>query len=203
MSRLLTLLLVFLAVLLLAGPPPAAQEPVPVPLPSVLQNPEKPQGSRAPDIHYVPTPPEVVDEMLRMAKVKKEDIVYDLGSGDGRIVIAAAKQYGARGVGIDIDPERIREARENARREGVEHLVEFREADLFESNFSRATVVTLYLLERLNLRLRPKLWKELKPGTRIVSHQFGMGDWQPEQTATIEGRTIYMWTVPAKPPEEK
>jgi len=201
MSRLLTLLLVFLAVLLLAGPPPAAQEPVP--FPAVAQNAEKPQGSRAPDIHYVPTPPEVVDEMLRMAKVKKEDIVYDLGSGDGRIVIAAAKQYGARGVGIDIDPERIREAKENARREGVEHLVEFREADLFESNFSRATVVTLYLLERLNLRLRPKLWKELKPGTRIVSHQFGMGDWQPEQTATVEGRTIYMWTVPAKPPEEK
>lgn len=159
------------------------------------------QGEKRPDVHYVPTPPEVVDEMLRMAGVTKNDIVYDLGSGDGRIVITAAKKYGIRrGVGIDIDPERIREARENAQREGVSDRVTFRNEDLFEADFREATVVTLYLLERLNLRLRPKLWNELKPGTRVVSHQFSMGDWTAEKTAEVNGRTIYMWTIPKKQP---
>jgi ribosomal protein L11 methylase PrmA len=154
--------------------------------------------ARKPDIHYVPTPPEVVDEMLRMVNVHKGDVVYDLGCGDGRIVIAAAKKYGVRGVGIDIDPERIKESEENARREGVTKLVKFRQEDLFQANISEATVVTLYLLDRLNEQLRPKLLRELKPGTRIVSHAFRMGDWEPEQSADVDGRKVYMWTVPAK-----
>jgi SAM-dependent methyltransferase len=164
------------------------------------QSSAKREPARQPDIHYVPTPFAVVEEMLRMAKIRKGDILYDLGCGDGRIVIAAAKQYGIRGVGIDIDPERIREANENARAAGVTHLVQFREADLFESDFGEATVVTLYLLERLNIQLRPQLLKQLKPGSRIVSHQFGMGDWEPEKTADVEGARVYMWTVPARPP---
>ena len=155
--------------------------------------------ARTPDIHYVPTPPEVVRTMLKMAGVKKGDVVYDLGCGDGRIVIAAAQEFGVRGVGIDIDPQRIAEAKENARKAGVEKLVTFRTEDLFEANFKEATVVTLYLLERLNEKLRPKLMAELKPGTRIVSHAFGMGDWPPEKTEDVDGRMVYMWTIPAKP----
>ncbi len=151
---------------------------------------------RKPDIYFVPTPPEVVRAMLRMAGVKKGDVVYDLGCGDGRIIIAAAQEFGVRGVGIDIDPERIKEAKENAKKAGVEKLVEFRNEDLFESDFRDATVVTLYLLERLNEKLRPKLLAELKPGSRIVSHAFGMGDWPPEKTEDVEGRMVYMWTVP-------
>jgi SAM-dependent methyltransferase len=153
-------------------------------------------GSRRPDVIYVPTPQDVVDAMLDMAKVTKNDIVYDLGCGDGRIVITAAK-LGARGVGIDIDPQRIKEARENAKTAGVEDRVQFLEADLFATDISKATVVTLYLLPSLNLKLQPKLFKELKPGTRIVSHAFDMGDWKPEQTREVEWRTIYFWTIPA------
>ena len=154
--------------------------------------------ARTPDIHYVPTPPEVVRTMLKMAGVKKGDVVYDLGCGDGRIVIAAAQEFGVRGVGIDIDPQRIKEANENAKKAGVEKLVTFRTEDLFEANFKDASVVTLYLLERLNEKLKPKLLAELKPGTRIVSHAFGMGDWPPEKTEDVDGRMVYMWTVPAK-----
>lgn len=150
---------------------------------------------RSPDVIYVPTPQAVVEKMLQLAKVTARDVVYDLGCGDGRIVIEAARRYGARGVGIDIDPERIAEARANARAAGVTHLVQFQQADLFESDFSNATVVTLYLLPSLNLKLRPKLWKELKPGTRVVSHDFDMGDWNPEQTVRIDNRTVYFWTI--------
>ena len=150
-----------------------------------------------PDVIYVPTPYEVVDQMLRLARVKKGDVLYDLGSGDGRIPVTAAKEYGVRAVGIDIDPRRIEEARENARKNGVTDLVEFRQENLFETDFKEASVVTLYLLPDLNLRLRPRLLAELKPGTRIVSHQFDMGDWKPEKTMELEGRTIYLWTVPA------
>ena len=150
---------------------------------------------RRPDVIYVPTPQAVVEKMLQLAKVTARDVVYDLGCGDGRIVIEAARRYGARGVGIDIDPERIAEARANARAAGVTHLVQFQQADLFESDFSNATVVTLYLLPSLNLKLRPKLWKELKPGTRVVSHDFDMGDWNPEQTVRIDNRTVYFWTI--------
>ncbi len=158
---------------------------------------QKEASSRTPDVIYVPTPQEVVDRMLEVAKVKKGDVLYDLGSGDGRIPVTAAKKFGVRAVGIDIDPDRIREARENAKKNGVEKLVTFRNEDLFRANFREATVVTLYLLPDLNVKLRPKLWRELKPGTRIVSHQFDMGDWKPEQTIDLNGRTIYFWTVPA------
>lgn len=153
---------------------------------------------RIPDVIYVPTPPEVVDKMLRMAAVKEGDVLYDLGSGDGRIVITAAKQHKVRGVGIDIDPQRIREAEENARAAGVTDLVRFSNEDLFQANISEATVVTLYLLESLNEKLRPKLLRELKPGTRIVSHAFRMGDWEPERSDNVNGVMIYYWTVPAR-----
>ncbi len=150
------------------------------------------------DVIYVPTSDTVVDAMLKLAKVNANDVVYDLGSGDGRIVIAAAKKYGARGVGIDIDPERISESNENATEAGVTDKVEFIEADLFESDFSEATVVTLYLLSRLNERLKPMLMEQLQPGTRIVSHAFDMGDWEPDETRVIDGTTIYLWTIPEK-----
>ncbi len=150
------------------------------------------------DVIYVPTPQELVEDMLRIADVKKGDVLYDLGSGDGRIAITAARKYGIRATGIDIDPDRIAEARENAKKAGVSRLVEFRREDLFKADFRDATVVTLYLLPELNLRLRPRLWSELKPGTRIVSHQFDMGDWPPEKTLDVNGRTVHFWTVPGK-----
>ena len=153
---------------------------------------------RGPDVIFVPTPNEVVDMMLRMAGVTRNDTVYDLGCGDGRIVITAAQKYGARGVGIDIDPERIAEATENARRGGVADRVKIIRGDLFEADISGATVVTLYLLTDLNLKLRPKLLRDLKPGTRVVSHAFSMGDWKPEKSDQIDGRNIYLWTVPKR-----
>ena len=159
--------------------------------------PRKPAGQQ-PDVIFVPTPHEVVDDMLRLANVRKGDILYDLGSGDGRIAIAAAKKYGIKAVGIDIDPERIREANENARKAGVTNLVEFRQQDLFKADFREATVVTLYLLPDLNVKLRPRLWDELKPGTRIVSHQFDMGTWKPEKRLDSNGRVVYFWTIPPK-----
>ena len=173
-------------------PKPAAEES---PSPA---NPQKPEAVRIPDVIYVPTPQEVVDKMLLMAAVKEGDVLYDLGSGDGRIVVTAAKRYKVRGVGIDIDPQRIREAQENARVAGVTDLVQFRNEDLFQTNISEATVVTLYLLESLNEKLRPKLLRDLKPGTRIVSHAFRMGSWEPERTEEVNGNMIYYWTVPAK-----
>jgi ribosomal protein L11 methylase PrmA len=156
------------------------------------------RGDRNPDVIFVPTPQEVVEDMLRLANVSKGDVLYDLGSGDGRIPVTAAKLYGIRGVGIDIDPDRIREAQDNARRNGVESLVRFRLQDLFEADFREATVVTLYLLPDLNLKLRPRLLAELKPGTRIVSHQFDMGDWKPEKKLESNGRTVYFWVVPER-----
>lgn len=152
----------------------------------------------AQDVVYVPTRELVLDAMLKLANVGAQDIVYDLGSGDGRIVITAAKQYDARGVGIDIDPERIEDANQNAIEANVTHKVKFIEGDLFESDFSEATVVTLYLLSRLNERLRPILLEQLRPGTRVVSHAFSMGDWEPDKTETVDGTTIYLWTIPAK-----
>jgi len=151
-----------------------------------------------PDVIYVPTPQAVVEKMLEIAKVGKGDVLYDLGSGDGRIPVAAAKRFGIRAVGIDIDPERIREANQNAKKNGVTNLVQFRQEDLFKTNFSDATVVTLYLLPDLNLKLRPRLLAELKPGTRIVSHQFDMGKWKPDRTVELNGRTIYLWTIPER-----
>jgi ribosomal protein L11 methylase PrmA len=155
-------------------------------------------AQQQPDVIFVPTPHEVVDDMLRLANVRKGDVLYDLGSGDGRIAIAAAKRYGIKAVGIDIDPQRIREATENARKAGVTDLVQFRQEDLFKADFREATVVTLYLLPDLNVKLRPRLWDELKPGTRVVSHQFDMGNWKPEKRLESSGRTVYFWTIPAK-----
>jgi ribosomal protein L11 methylase PrmA len=157
-----------------------------------------PSFAQQPDVIYVPTPHDVVEDMLRLANVGKGDVLYDLGSGDGRIAIAAAKKYGIRAVGIDIDPERIKEATANAKKAGVEKLVTFRQEDLFKADFREATVITLYLLPDLNVKLRPKLWAEMKPGTRIVSHQFDMGTWKPEKRLESNGRTVYFWTVPKK-----
>ena len=148
------------------------------------------------DVPYVPTPQELVDRMLEMAKVTDKDVVYDLGCGDGRMVVTAAKKYGARGVGVDIDPERIAESNDNAKQAGVTDKVKFIKGDLFQMDFGDATVLTLYLLPSVNEKLRPKILK-LKPGTRVVSHAFSMGDWEPDDQDTVEGRTAYFWTVPA------
>jgi precorrin-6B methylase 2 len=166
------------------------------------------ERKRQPDVPYVPTTEEAVRAMLKLAEVKKADIVYDLGCGDGRIVIAAAKTYGARGVGIDIDPDRIQEARENAKKAGVENLVKFEENDLFQANFREATVVTLFLLPSINLKLRPKLLEDLKPGTRVVSNTFDMGTWRPEKEQSLPGadddefgslsHKFFLWKIPRR-----
>ena len=160
------------------------------------------------DVPYVPTTEEAVKAMLKLADVKKTDIVYDLGCGDGRIVIAAAKEYGAHGVGIDINPERIQEAEENAKKAGVEKLLRFEENDLFDANIHEATVVTLFLLNSVNLKLRPKLLRDLKPGTRIVSNTFDMGDWKPDKELTLDddadfdnngiSHKFFLWIVPER-----
>lgn len=154
--------------------------------------------AQKPDVIFVPTREPVRDAMLKLAAVDSSDVVYDLGCGDGRIVISAAKKFGARGVGIDIDPERIKEANQKAAEAGVTDMVEFKIGDLFESDFSEASVVTLYLLSRLNERLRPLLLEQLKPGTRVVSHSFGMGDWEPEETVAVDGTRIHLWIIPEK-----
>jgi SAM-dependent methyltransferase len=151
-------------------------------------------AQRQPDVIYVPTRQSVVDAMLTVAKVKAGDVVYDLGCGDGRIVVSAAK-LGARAVGIDIDPQRVAEANQNVQRAGVGDRVKILNQDLFTTDFRDADVVALYLLPYLNLKLRPTLWKTLKPGTRIVSHDWDMGDWKPEQTLMVDGSTIYYWTI--------
>jgi SAM-dependent methyltransferase len=156
------------------------------------------QPQRTPDIHFVPTPEEVVEAMLRLADVGKNDVVYDLGSGDGRIPIAAARRFGARGVGIDLDPKLVAQATRNAQDRGVADRVRFIEGDIFLADLSEATVVTLYLLTSINERLRPKLLKELRPGTRIVSHQFRMGDWQPEREIVVDYRPLFLWRVPKR-----
>src|SRR3984893_17204582 len=164
---------------------------------------------REPDVPYVPTTEAAVQAMLKLAGVKKTDIVYDLGCGDGRIVIAAAKEYGARGVGIDINPERIQEAEANTKKAGVERLVRFEENDLFDADIHDATVVTLFLLESVNLRLRPKLLRDLKPGTRIVSNTFNMGDWKPDKEMNVGDASeetfshrLYLWIVPQRSQKE-
>lgn len=169
------------SLLLLSGPPAIAQEAV------------------HKDVPYVPTPPAVVETMLKLGEVQKGDILYDLGCGDGRIVVMAAQKFDiARGTGIDIDPDRIKEAQENARQAGVTDRVRFIEKNLFDADFNDATVVTLYLLPDVNLKLRPKLLKDLKVGSRIVSHQFDMGEWQPDKKVDIDGRVVYLWTVTEK-----
>ena len=159
-----------------------------------------PQVPRAP---YVVTPPDVVDRMLALATVTSRDVVYDLGCGDGRIVIAAAQKFGARGVGVDIDPVRIAEAQRNAARAGVEHLVTFKLQDALDTDVSEATVVTLYLLAAQNVALRPILTWRLRPGARIVSHNFAMGDWDPDvvdvfTSADGQSRTLYLWKADGK-----
>jgi ubiquinone/menaquinone biosynthesis C-methylase UbiE len=157
--------------------------------------------AKKPDVIFVPTPNRVVEEMLRLADIREDDLIYDLGCGDGRIIIKAAQKVGSRGIGIDIDPQRIKESRQNASYAGVDHLVQFQEQDLFQADFSEATVVTLYLLPMLNLQLRPKLLTELRPGTRVISHDFSMNEWIPDQkTLVVIGKRhhwIYQWTVPA------
>jgi len=164
---------------------------------AALHLPTELQSRVEPDVIYVPTPQVVVDAMLDAAQVKTSDIVYDLGSGDGRIVITAAKKYGARGVGIEIDPALVKKARDNAAAAGVSNRVQFLTQDLFTANISQATVVTLYLLQSINERLRPKLIRELTPGTRIVSHVFNMGpEWPPEKTLEVEQSRIFFWTIP-------
>ena len=182
-----------LAVALIAGPPSidalrAQSQAIPAP------------ASLAP---YVPTPEDVVDRMLQLANVTKDDVVYDLGCGDGRIVVTAAKKYGARGVGVDIDPQRIAESEANARKEGVDKLVSFKLEDAMRVDVSPATVVTLYLLSASNLKLRPILTKQLKPGARIVSHAFSMGDWEPLKVDQFQdsrgiSRTLYLWQTDGK-----
>lgn len=154
---------------------------------------------RQPDVIFVPTPPDVVEAMLKLAKVTAKDVVYDLGCGDGIIVATAAQEHGARAVGIDIDPQRVKEASERIQKAGVTDKVKILHADLFETDISPATVVTLYLLPSLNQKLIPKLNKELKPGTRIVSQSFDMGDEYPaEQSLDVNGRMVYLWTIPMK-----
>ncbi|MBZ5675811.1 MAG: 50S ribosomal protein L11 methyltransferase [Acidobacteriia bacterium] len=159
----------------------------------------------APEVPYLPTTQVAVEAMLKLAGVTSDDVVYDLGCGDGRIVITAAKLYGARGVGIDIDPQRIREANENAKKAGVEQLVRFEENDLFKANIREASVVTLFLLTSVNARLRPKLLQELRVGTRVVSNTFDMGDWKPAKEFTVDtgdegyfSRKLYLWTIPPR-----
>lgn len=185
---------VMAAMLTIAGPvaPLRAAEPAAAQRPSLAP--------------FVPTPQDVVERMLGLARVSKADVVVDLGSGDGRLVVTAAKQFGARGIGIDIDPARIAEGRANATRAGVDKLVEFREQDAMQADLSGATVVTLYLLSSSNVKLRPRLLSQLKPGARIVSHQFGMGDWAPEKVETFTdsngtSRTLYLWTVGPNSPK--
>lgn len=153
-----------------------------------------------PDIGFIPTPLEVVEVMLSLANLTFDDVLYDLGCGDGRILIAAAQRFGVRGVGIDIDGDRIQEATQQAQQAGVAHLVQFRQQDLYESDFSEATVVILYLLPHLNLRLRPTLLAQLKAGDRILSHDFDMGDWKPDAIVQVpieagEVATVYRWVV--------
>ncbi len=154
-------------------------------------------GQPGKDVVWVPTPDAVVERMLRMARVGKNDFVIDLGSGDGRTVIMAAERFGARAMGIEYNPDMVELSNRNAQKAGLGDKVKFMKADLFETDFSQATVITMYLLPQLNVRLRPKIL-DMRPGTRVVSHAFNMEDWQPDQTATVDGRDAYLWIVPAK-----
>src|SRR5215471_11765225 len=153
-------------------------------------------------VPYVPTPQDVVERMLELAQVKKGDVVYDLGSGDGRIVVTAAKKYGVKAIGFEIDPERIKESQENIKKAGVGHLVEIRQQDIRTVDLSPASVLTMYLLPEVNLMIRPNIWKQMKPGSRVVSHDFDMGDWKPLKTEHIKDgsswdHTLYLWHVEA------
>jgi SAM-dependent methyltransferase len=166
----------------------------------LLRLPEQRKESREPDVPFQPSPKPAVKQMLRLASVNAGDVVYDLGCGDGRIPIAASQLCGARGVGIDIDPQRIEESLRNARDEGVLDRVAFRNEDFFQADISDATVVTLFLWPEVNLELRTKLRRDLKPGTRVVSYCWEVADWVPEQEIAVDGRPIYLWTIPARAP---
>lgn len=188
-----------LALAAAAAAPGRAQESA---APAVVDSAAADAPARQPDVHFVPTPMEVVDQMLAFVRPTRDDVVYDLGCGDGRIVVAAAQRHGARGVCVDLDPSRIRESRQNADTAGVTARIRFHQGDLFEMDLSEATVVTLYLLPDLNLRLRPKLFEELRPGTRVVSHAFHMGDWEADSMATVARKDggnsfVYYWVIPA------
>ncbi|MGZ8485399.1 MAG: class I SAM-dependent methyltransferase [Candidatus Binatia bacterium] len=148
-------------------------------------------------VPFVPTPQEVVDKMIELARVNKGDTVYDLGSGDGRIVITAAKK-GAKAVGFEIDGDLVKQSRDNIRKAGVQDQAEIRQQDILTVDLSAASVVTMYLLPDVNLKLKPNLLSQLKPGSRVVSHAFDMGDWKPDRTERVDGRTLYLWTIPAK-----
>ncbi len=150
------------------------------------------------DVPFVPTPQQVVDKMLELAKAQKTDFLIDLGSGDGRIPVTAAQRFGVKALGVDINPQRIKEANERAQAAKVTNLVEFRQEDLFQTDLSQANVLTMYLLPSVNLKLRPKILSDMRPGARVVSHAFDMGDWAPEQKVSVDGRTVYLWTVPPK-----
>ena len=152
-------------------------------------------GAQTPDIHFVPTPNDVIDAMLRLARVTADDVVYDLGSGDGAIVIRAAQKYGAKGVGVEIDPKLVKSATDRARKQRVGDRVRFVQGDLFKADIAEATVVTLYLSGSINRRLAPKLMKELKPGARVVSHRFDMYDWRPDEQVKAGGRNVYLWLI--------
>jgi len=149
-------------------------------------------------VPFVPTPQQVVDKMLELAKLQKDDFLIDLGSGDGRIPVTAAQRHGVKALGVDINPQRIKEANERAQKAKVTDLVEFRQQDLFQTDISQANVLTMYLLPSVNMKLRPKIWSDMKPGSRVVSHAFDMGDWTPEQKVTVDGRTVYLWIVPPR-----
>jgi cyclopropane fatty-acyl-phospholipid synthase-like methyltransferase len=177
------LALILLAALGLRSP----QTPLPGPQPDVH-----------PDVHFAATPQPVADAMLKLAHVTPADVVYDLGSGDGRIVILAAQKYGARGVGIEIVHELVERSRLIAKEGEVADRVTFIEGNVFDADLAKATVVTLWMTASFNARLEPKLRRELKPGTRIVAHQFGIGDWRPDQTAQVDGEEIFLWTIPAR-----
>jgi SAM-dependent methyltransferase len=190
LRRLATLLALALIAALLQAPAARAQS---------ITLPDSPLGGALQkDVPYVPTSEEVVAAMLKLAEVKKGDVVYDLGCGDGRIVITAAKKYGVRGVGIDIDPERIAESTANAQEAGVADRVKFRTQNLFDAEIGEASVVTLYLLPDVNRKLMPKLLSDLKPGTRVVSHAFDMGDWEPERVVDVDGSRIFLWRIPQR-----
>jgi SAM-dependent methyltransferase len=173
------LLLALAAALLAMGPAPGAAQP----------------PARQPDIYFAATPQPIVEAMLRLAAVGPSDVVYDLGSGDGRFVVIAAQQFGARGVGIEIQPQLVARSREIAREGGVADRVRFVEGDFFEADLSDATVVTMWLTDSIGAELAPKLRRELKPGSRIVSHQFHLGDWPPDQTVIVDGERLFLWRV--------
>lgn len=208
MVRLARTLLPFLAgVLVLAAAPLAGLAQLPDTIETkegrALPRPAVPTSTDTSekDAPYVPTPHQVVERMLKVANVTEDDVVFDLGSGDGRIPLAAAKQFGARGVGIEIDSGLVQKARAKAKSQGVADRVEFRRKDFFETDLSEATVVALYLWPEINIKLRPKLLRELDPGDRVVSHDFWMGDWEPDRTVRMGTDTIYLWIIPEEIPD--